>query len=1301
MEAVRVSRGAGASSKVRGGCRSPKVALVMAVAAAVLSLALASSSFAAITHPYTGTSFGPDGVGGSQSFEAVGSIAVEPGSEDVYVYDTIASKVYKFDSAGAPVNFSSTGTNAISEVGVGYSGAEFEIAVAPPGSPGGTAGDIYVANGTGALRIFDGAGEPIGELPQSGEVCGVATDPTGNLYVGVFPSTVNKYVPDENPPTSANKAEGKIEAGICNVAVDSSENVYGMNYGGNGLYRIEGIGGTEQVKIDPSATTAGVAADNGNLYADNGKEVAIYDPAGAEIGSLGYEGLTGSRGVGVNPGETKVYVGSTGSVRIYGAAVPAPDLAVEAATGVKKTEATLHGTISAAGGPGATCSFQYVDESQWYSEGFRGALEAPCEPSGPFTGSGATTVEAAISELTFGSEYHFRLIGTQAGGTIAAAPLTFHTTGAVNLTTEQPSALTSESATFNGTINPEGISVEECYFQYYPTSTYQPETVPCAESSGEIGAGSSPVTVHATATDLAIGQEYVVQLIGKDELGTTYGQQLYFKALGAAIYKVSVDGISEDAAVLSGQANPNGSSATYQFEFVTAQQFQENGFAQATAVPSGGEAIGAGTEQVEFSQAVSGLAPGTVYHVRLSVAEVAGTTRSETTFSTYVPASAGLPDGRAFEEATPATPLEKNATTMEGNELNVLYASPDGNAVTYYSITGAGETQSSAAYPIYAAHRGSDSWTSSSLSVPARLGTRMRSLAYTENLTGGYTEAFNPGETDGLYLQESNGNTTTVAQWPVSESGEQVAVAAESEGEGVLLFECDAKLTPGATTGTWNVYAWDRATGAVTLVSEMPDGSEPAEGASAGPWNWVGESTEGGSRGGYYTDTALNRDGTKAFFTTEGDYQIYMRTNPTSAAGTTTLISASQKTNGTGPGGTDPNGPKPATFLEATPSGSYVFFKSHAELTNNANTGPEDEGEDLYRYDTATGKLVDLTPYTAEANGARVLGLGGISNDGSYAYFVARGNLAEGANPGEKNLFVWHGGRITLVTNLQGFEPDEEIYIGTRYAGRFLRQKSMKVTPDGKTIAFMSGYEHKEFNTGGRWEVYRWEYEHPQLHCVSCNPTGIPATSNASFQATPEPFIEPTVYTSGETRNLSANGNRVFFSTSAKLVAADTNGVEDVYEWEADGEGSCAGTAQNGGCLYLISTGTSPERSYFSDASASGDDVFFFTGQRLVGQDKDEYVDEYDARVGGGLAGQNPTQTAPCESQACRGPATAAPGQEGRGSSTFSGPGNPKPVETTKKKHNKHKKHKKKHHKKKGHKKGKSGRGRARNGGKR
>jgi hypothetical protein len=104
------------------------------------------------------------------------------------------------------------------------------------------------------------------------------------------------------------------------------------------------------------------------------------------------------------------------------------------------------------------------------------------------------------------------------------------------------------------------------------------------------------------------------------------------------------------------------------------------------------------------------------------------------------------------------------------------------------------------------------------------------------------------------------------------------------------------------------------------------------------------------------------------------------------------------------------------------------------------------------------------------------------------------------------------------------------------------------------------------------------------------------------------------------------------------LSQNDSNGyIQDVYEWEPNGVGTCTRAK---GCLALISTGASPKDSHFLNASDSGNDAFFLTRDQLVPADKDDFLDLYDARVGGGVeeSGQ-----APCAGEACAGPIPPAP----------------------------------------------------------
>ena len=151
--------------------------------------------------------------------------------------------------------------------------------------------------------------------------------------------------------------------------------------------------------------------------------------------------------------------------------------------------------------------------------------------------------------------------------------------------------------------------------------------------------------------------------------------------------------------------------------------------------------------------------------------------------------------------------------------------------------------------------------------------------------------------------------------------------------------------------------------------------------------------------------------------------------------------------------------------------------------------------------------------------------------------------------------------------------------------------------------------------------------------------------------------IESALY---QSRYLSDEG-RLFFNSPDDLVVQATNHREDVYEYEPSGVGSCE--SATGGCVSLLSSGSSPRESAFLEATPSGDDVFFITDAQLLAQDTDTAFDIYDARVCTEISPclTPPTPAQPgCESNpSCR-PAQAAQQAplSASGSATVSGPGN-------------------------------------------
>jgi hypothetical protein len=129
------------------------------------------------------------------------------------------------------------------------------------------------------------------------------------------------------------------------------------------------------------------------------------------------------------------------------------------------------------------------------------------------------------------------------------------------------------------------------------------------------------------------------------------------------------------------------------------------------------------------------------------------------------------------------------------------------------------------------------------------------------------------------------------------------------------------------------------------------------------------------------------------------------------------------------------------------------------------------------------------------------------------------------------------------------------------------------------------------------------------------------------------------------------DGGRVFFDSSEPLVGEDTNGAQDVYEWERDGLGSCSSSS---GCVYLLSGGVSKSASWLEGVSGSGDDVFFATRARLVPEDANEAFDLYDARVDG----VQPVAPPACSGTGCQGVPAPPPVFATPSSVTFEGVGN-------------------------------------------
>ena len=581
-----------------------------------------------------------------------------------------------------------------------------------------------------------------------------------------------------------------------------------------------------------------------------------------------------------------------------------------------------------------------------------------------------------------------------------------------------------------------------------------------------------------------------------------------------------------------------------------------------------------------------------------------------------------LPDCRAYEQVSPTN---KNLTDVQGQGGQV-WSSPSGEGVTFFSLLPLPLGLGSGEFTTYVAHRdpAKEDWTYEGLLPPSNPGEGSLGFIINEDLDTSlvYVGPQGPllapeaqaGEED-IYVHIQG---TDSYRFLGASSAELIFSDATPDGSHIL-FEDKSKLTPNADEfvgleKATNLYEW--TDNKVILVGVLP-GEVPAEGSTAGAGGNAVTEREAGEKPGelpggatrrFYTHHSLSEDGSRVFFTDVETGRIYMREPE--------IDETSSVSSGRGP----------AYWRAATPTGSYVFYTE----------GKGDE-RNLYRFNANARTSEALTSGTAH-----VLGTLGISDDGSIVYFVAEEKLAEGAEAGQPNLYELHIGEEPIFIATLGIADEVNWTSIPTGPGPAQEDTSSRVTPTGEEVLFTSHEELAGYkNPQHIGEIYLYNAVAGDLVCVSCN-IGVIPTREA--QLTDHSVEGPPSVNAFLTHNLSNGGGRVVFQTAESLVPSATNGQTNVYEWEREGLGSCMSeTNAAHGCTDLISTGQSPNESYFGDASADGEDIFFFTRQSLVAQDQDQNSDLYDARVDGGFAAQNKTPTIPCaDEEACRGPSSPA-----------------------------------------------------------
>jgi hypothetical protein len=665
----------------------------------------------------------------------------------------------------------------------------------------------------------------------------------------------------------------------------------------------------------------------------------------------------------------------------------------------------------------------------------------------------------------------------------------------------------------------------------------------------------------------------------------------------------------------TGTVDPNLLATSYWVEYGVSDQY-------GSRFPIGHDsAAGDGDDAEAVALQAGDLQPNTTYHYRIVASNALGQ-RAGADRTVVTDAAAPVPsgEGRSFEMVSP---VAKSGTAIgQDNGANSVIgqASADGDRV-FYSARGALSSGDPASFlrTVYLADRTATEWMSTSMEAPVLAGPDLRgsSILYisrdASHTLVTSTAVLAPGGVagvDNLYIRSvATGGYAFVVSLPQHVGDSPLLDATPDLSH--LVFQSDGPpLTPDAAVDARNVYEW--TDGRLRLVNRMPDGSVDPDGVSENLTLSQGLAL-------MQDPHIVSADGARILFEaadSSGESKgLYMRKN----GAETVAVSASQR-----PG--DPAGARPASLGGAGADGNLVYFLSAENLTSASDTRL---GFSLYRYDATSGSLTDLTVATDPADatdGANVLRVLNVTDDGASVYFVATGNLAAGGVSGRTNIYMWHDGSIEHVATLDAAAASE--FRGPDY---------WSMSPSGRYLAFATysnGANLTGQDTSGPAcpgghpacrEVFVYDAQADRLACASCPRNGQAPRGGARMgSANNDGRFQYS-------RRFVLDNGRAFFDSPDPLTADDTNGRVDVYEWRA-------------GVQRLISAGNADTDAWFSDASATGDSVFFATSQALVGQDDDSIADLYVARTGGGLAGQaGPKVAPPCSGDACQGALDTAP----------------------------------------------------------
>jgi hypothetical protein len=296
-----------------------------------------------------------------------------------------------------------------------------------------------------------------------------------------------------------------------------------------------------------------------------------------------------------------------------------------------------------------------------------------------------------------------------------------------------------------------------------------------------------------------------------------------------------------------------------------------------------------------------------------------------------------------------------------------------------------------------------------------------------------------------------------------------------------------------AAQGADNLYVYDAASGRTAFIAELCSGPE-----------------QSGAIADQACPSDLERSDTGPNGTGRNDSEMWSRPNPNHS---------------------------PAQV--AGEDGSFLVFTTYAQLASSGAEADTDDAQDVYRYDSQTGRLQRVS-----------LGEAGYDSNGNSDDSGAGANI---------DGYAASSGDALIQPEVSGAGKQEERNDVTR-----------AVSEDGSRIVFMTAAPLSPDATNGQVNVYEWH--EGAVSMVSC---GCATEGDSEAMMTP-------------------SGRDVFFVTTAELVPGNSNGLPVIYDARLGGGfppaeapvERCEGDA----CQGALST-LAPLLVPASAVQASGEDV--------------------------------------------------------------------------------------------------------------